>query len=421
MTIVFSPSDPKFWSAEDLSDDYRRQLETCHTCRICFNLCPAFPDFFSRIDKVDGDMDRISKEDLDSFTDLCYQCKLCFLRCPYVPPHEFAIDIPRLVLRARAVRAKERGVKMGDKILGDTDRLGEMGARTAKLANWGNRNPFTRLLIEKLVGVDRRRLTPEFHSPTFKKWFQKHPPPFPDSPVAKVALFYTCLVNYNDPSVGRALMAILAHNSVEVALPDQKCCGMPALDGGDMGAALSKAEFNVHHLSAYVDRGYDVIIPSPTCGYVVKKEYPHLLGTEEAEKVARHSYDVSELLFRLKKEGHLNLAFRTSPGEVAYHVPCHYKAQMIGNKYVELIRAAGGKVKVIDKGCSGIDGTWGMKEGNFEMSNHVAENMLSEFKNSPGYQACTDCLLAGLQITQGTRMAVKHPLHILAESYGLLY
>ncbi len=417
--LNFRPAEAAFWDEGDLDREYRRQLDVCHTCRLCFNLCPAFPDFFTRIDAVDGQMSRLNQADLDAFTDLCFECKLCDLKCPYVPPHEFNIEIPRLVLRARAVHVRRHGVRFGDRMLGDTDRLGQMGARTAGLANFGNSNPVSRFFIEKLIGVDRRRLSPRFNSPTFAQWLKKNKPAPPAAPAAKAVLFYSCLVNYNDPSIGRALCAILSHNNVELTAPDQKCCGMPAMDGGDMKAAVSKAQYNVSQLAPLVDRGYDVIVPSPTCGYVLKKEYPDLVGTTEAEKLSSHTFDVSEFLLRLKREGKLDSDFKAPPGEVAYHLPCHYKAQRIGNRYAELLRGAGARVKVVDKGCSGIDGTWGMKKDHYQMSNEVAEHMLEEFRAASDAVACTDCLLAGLQITQGTGRTVKHPLHLLASAYGL--
>jgi glycerol-3-phosphate dehydrogenase subunit C len=419
--LNFSPEEGVFWDGADLEREYRRELEVCAGCRICFNLCPAFPDFFGRIDKVDGDISKLGSSNLDSFTDLCFECKLCDLKCPYTPPHEFEIDIPRTVLRARAIRARNGGIPLGDRLLGDTDGVGAMGSRTAPLSNWGNRNRLARFFMEKAVGVDRRRKAPSYGRPTFKSWFERQPQLKFDSPTAKVALFYTCLVNYNDPSVGRALVALLSHHRVETVVPEQKCCGMPAMDGGNLNAAMAKARFNVSAMYPYVAKGLDVIVPSPTCGYVLKKEYPRLLGTKEAEEVGAHTLDVSEFLTQLKREGLLDSSFVRAPGDIAYHIPCHYRAQKIGNRYVELLRSAGGRVKVVDKGCSGIDGTWGMKRAHYEDSQRVASKMLEEFHESPGYQPCTDCLLAGLQISQGTGREVKHPLHILADSYGLAY
>jgi len=419
--LNFRPADEAFWDESDLDREYRRQLDVCHTCRLCFNLCPAFPDFFSRIDAVDGKMEMVTRSDLDSFTDLCFECKLCDLKCPYVPPHEFMIELPRVVLRARAIRAEKHGVKFGDRMLGDTDRLGQIGARTAPLANFGNTNSVSRYLMEKVTGVDRRRLSPRFNRPTFGQWLAKNRPPVPAEPRAKAALFYSCLVNYNDPSIGKALVAILDRNGVEFVAPEQKCCGMPAMDGGDMKAAVAKAKFNVAHLAPLVDRGYDVVVPSPTCGYVLKKEYPDLVGTADSESVSAHTFDASEFLVKLKRDGKLESTPRSDLGEVSYHLPCHYKAQKIGNKYGELLRGAGAKVKVVDKGCSGIDGTWGMKKDHYEMSNEVAARMLEEFGASPDSEACTDCLLAGLQISQGTGRKVSHPLQLLAKAYGLTY
>jgi len=40
--------------------------------------------------------------------DHCYLCDLCFMtKCPYVPPHEWNLDFPHLMLRAKALKHKQ--------------------------------------------------------------------------------------------------------------------------------------------------------------------------------------------------------------------------------------------------------------------------------------------------------------------------
>ena len=106
----------------------------------------------------------------------------------------------------------------------------------------------------------------------------------------RVALFYTCTVNYNEPETGRACVKVLEKNGIDVACPEQRCCGMPFLDGGDIDAARRNARANVDSLHALVKQSCDVVVPGPTCSYMLKQEYPHLLNNAAAREVAAHTF-----------------------------------------------------------------------------------------------------------------------------------
>ena len=93
----------------------------------------------------------------------------------------------------------------------------------------------------------------------------------------KVALFAGCLVNYQATDVGKAAVQVLEKNNVHVVLPDQSCCGMPSFDIGDTAAMVAAAERTVASLKPWVDQGYDVVIPTPSCSLMIKREYANLL------------------------------------------------------------------------------------------------------------------------------------------------
>lgn len=416
---------PDFFDSAATEHELRRQFEICHGCRLCFNLCPAFPRLFDLIDAKDGRLGEVSRAELDEVTDLCYQCKLCFVRCPYVPPHEFALDVPALLLRDKAVRAHQQGVTRQDRLLGDPDFVGTLGAWTAPLANWANKNRLNRVLMERAVGIHRDRILPRYHWETFARWWRKHSPkldgiPKGEPPKGRVALFYTCSVNYNNPEIGKAAVAVLEHSGLEIIVPRQCCCGMPQLDGGNIAAAKEQAEENVASLAPLVAQGYEIVVPGPTCSFVLRHEYPGLLGSGAAEQVAAHTYDLGEYLVKLRKEGRLATDFSTPPGKLAYHAPCHLKAQRIGLKSLELLRwVPGAEVAFIDKGCSGMDGTWGMKREYFDLSQKVARGLLEGVQAAQPATIVTECPLAALQITQGTGLPVLHPAEVLRRAYGL--
>ncbi len=420
--MTFDLQSKEFWDASALDKELRRVFDVCHGCRRCFNLCPSFSSLFDLIDGRGEDVNNLTPADITTVVALCYQCKLCYNHCPYTPPHYWRIDFPRLMLRAKAVGAKREGVPLQDKILGRPDQIGRMGRMLAPLINVANRMKPFRLLLEKVVGIHRDRTLPIYHRETFADWFRRqsrqrlHRGEKRD---VKVALFYTCSVNYNDPAVGRATVAVLQRNGIEVIVPEQKCCGMPALDGGDVALALDHVAYNVERLAEVVHQGYDIVIPGPTCSYMLKREYPLLLPTEEARRVAEHSFDICEYLMRRYEQGQLDTAFQTMTQRIAYHVPCHLRAQNIGYKSRDLLRLIPGtSVRVIEQ-CSAVDGTWGLKKEYYPLSLKVASKLFREIETTPPDIVVSDCPLAALQIVQGTKRKPLHPIQVLARAYGI--
>jgi Fe-S oxidoreductase len=422
--LDFDTEAPRFWDEKDLGTKLSQVYDVCHGCRRCLNLCPSFNVLFDRIDASEtGEVDGLKPEDYRRVEDVCYQCKLCYNHCPYTPPHRFDIDFPRLMLRAKAVRARKEGIPRSDRMLADPDRTGRLAALAAPIANWANRQPLTRLVIEKAVGVHRDFPLPIFVSETFDRWFRRRhgAAARPEGTArGKVALFISCSVNYNAPQTGRAAVDVLRRAGQEVVCPPQVCCGMPALDGGDIDSFKKNARENLTHLSAAVEAGYDIVSPGPTCSYVLKKDYPAMAGGAEAERVAARVFDLGEYLAKLVREGALDRDFKTPQGRIAYHLPCHLKSQNIGFRSRDLLALIPGtSVEMIDA-CSGVDGTWGMKKEYHDLALQVARPLIEGIKNAAPDRVVTDCPLAGLQIARGTGMKPVHPVEVLRDAYGLV-
>ncbi|MBM3221427.1 MAG: hypothetical protein FJZ38_22605 [Candidatus Rokubacteria bacterium] len=243
-------------------------------------------------------------------------------------------------------------------------------------------------------------------------------PPAPAAAPRRVALFATCTVEYNDPAIGRAAVAVLERNGVDVSLPPQKCCGMPYLDGGAIDECRALMRENVASLAAAVREGREIVSPGPTCSYMLKQEYPWLDGSEDAKLVGAHTKDLFEYLAGLQAQGALDTRFTRPVGDITYHVPCHLRAQNIGTKSADILRAIPNtKVEVVER-CSAVDGTWGFKKEYYELSLKVAKPLFDAVR-AGGPVTATDCPLAALQIGQGTGRAARHPIQILAGAYGL--
>jgi glycerol-3-phosphate dehydrogenase subunit C len=426
----------KFWDPSAAETELRRVYDVCNGCRRCLPLCPSFKVLFDRIDveAVDGDVEKLPTADAKEVVDLCYQCKLCYNHCPYTPPHRWAIDFPRLMLRARAVDARRHGVTLQDRMLGNTDLVGKLGSLMAPLSNWMNERAVHRAFMQSVAGIHRKRRLPKFHRPTFSSWFKARATtagvvadragaagvaPARQPAARKVALFATCSVEYNAPAIGRAAVAVLERNGVDVAVPEPRCCGMPYLDGGAVDQCRALVRDNVRTLAAAVREGREIVSPGPTCSYMLKQEYPWLDGSDDARLVAGHTRDLFEYLAGLHAEGALDTRFSRPVGAVTYHVPCHLRAQNIGTKSADVLRMIpDAKVEVIER-CSAVDGTWGFKTEYFDLSMKVAQPLFEAVRTGGAPTVATDCPLAALQIAQGTGVEPRHPIQVLARAYGL--
>jgi Fe-S oxidoreductase len=410
---------PDFWNLDTLDGELRRVYDLCAGCRRCLPLCPSFKVMFDRLDgpAVDGDVEKLPASHVKEVVDLCYQCKLCYNHCPYTPPHRWQVDFPRLMLRARAAAARSAGVTLQDRFLGNTDLVGKLGSATAPLSNWMSTLAPQRRLMEAVVGIHRDRALPAFHRETFSRWFDRRKAPNAAAS-RRVALFVTCSVEYNDPAVGKAAVAVLEKNGVDVAVPSQRCCGMPYLDGGAVREAKRLIADNAKWLAAAVREGREIVAPGPTCSYMLKQEYPWLDGSDDANLVAAHTRDLFEYLAGLHAEGRLDTRFPNAPRSIAYQLPCHLRAQNVGTKSVDVLRLTGARVDTVER-CSAVDGTWGMKKEYFELSMKLAQPLFKELEAAGADRVATDCPLAALQIKQGTGVLARHPIQVLAEAYGL--
>jgi Fe-S oxidoreductase len=392
---------------------------------MCIKFCGSFPRLFNAIDDycvegkyADVDTKKLKAEDIVKIVDDCFQCKLCYIKCPYTPgDHEWAIDFPRLMARAKAHQVRKKGVSVVDKLLGNPDLAGKIGTATAPLANWANENSLNRKLMESTIGIHKDKKLPPFAGRTFGAQFQARRKTPLGEPAAKVAFFSTCYVNYNQPEIGTDTLEVMSLNNVDVSFAYDRCCGMPLWHNGDMDGAIEAAKHNVANLLSSVDAGRIVVATNPTCSQMIRVEYPRLLGTADAKKVADQTMDPMEFLAKLASEGKLNKNFKTGAGNLSYHMPCHLRAQNVGYKTRDVLSLLPDtKVRVIEE-CSGHDGTWAMKKENFQQSLKWGSRAFQQMAEGDPKVTCSDCPLAAIQIEQGNGRRPLNPMQILARSY----
>jgi glycerol-3-phosphate dehydrogenase subunit C len=409
--------DPDYLDAEKIERELRRVGDICHQCRRCLPLCPSFPKLFELVDATDAEVAGVSMAGFEAVNELCYHCKLCYNHCPYTPPHEWDVDFPALMRRQQVARAQREGIPLARRVTTRTDLLGKVGSLAAPLMNFANKNRASRVMMEKTLGIHRDWVQPSFYSETVDRWFARREPRGTGAN-GHVVLFTTCTVNYNDPIAGRSAVAVLEHSNVRVDLCYERCCGMPFTDTGDLEAAQRNARRNVADLLPYVERGATVVVPGPSCSLMLKEEYPKLLGTANAERVAGATQDLMEYLYHLAREKKMERDFREPLGRVAYQAPCHLRHQNIGFRARDLLELAGADVTVVDA-CSGVDGTWGMQARFHDVSMQIAAPMLARIRDSEPDHVATDCPLSALRIQEGLGRAAVHPVVLLRHAYGI--
>jgi Fe-S oxidoreductase len=424
--LSYDPSETKYWDEDALDEEIERVFEVCHGCRMCFKYCDSFPILFSAIDdEHDGDVRQLTPLDTERVMDACFQCKLCEVQCPYTPrdDHEFQVDFPKLVHRYDAIRHRkhEQPHKLRLKLLEDPDRASAAARTSFGLANVMNRVGIHRWFMEKLVGIDRRKLLPDFAQMTFEAW-AKGAGLMNEGVGGEAVLFQTCYVQGNEPQIGMDTVDVLEKNGVDVRCErGLECCGMPAWEGGNLELLRKKAHANLDRLMPYVEAGAKVIALNPTCSMMLRREYPELLDGEDrerAKKLAEAVADPSEFVWSLRKEERFNTDFKSSPGNrVAYHAPCHLRTQGVGFKGRDLLRKIPDVAPTTVMECCGHDGTHAMTVEGFEYSIRVGQKAFDGMKEADAEIWATDCPLAALQFQQHAGVKPMHPMSILARAY----
>jgi glycerol-3-phosphate dehydrogenase subunit C len=429
--------DPDFYDMAKIEAEMERVFEICHGCRRCFNLCDSFPRLFDMIDEgATGEIDGVNKADYGLVVEACTLCDMCFMtKCPYVPPHEWDVDFPHLMLRHRAASRKQSGGEFVREQLGETDRNGKLAKPVAGLANWGSArgNKLTRPVMEAVLGIDQDAVLPKYHSRTATDRARAAAPaPDPAGPAfgqRKAVVYATCFTEYNQPSTAAAALAVLARQGVEAKLVYPVCCGMPQLEAGDLAEVADRAAKVAAELGPWIEKGYDVVTLTASCGLMMKFEWPLILPESEAvKKLAGATRDICEYVVEVAKAHGLAEGLAPVAGGVTLHHACHARAQNMGAKSAEMLRLIPEtKVDLIER-CSGHGGTFGVMKETHEVAIKVGKPAARQAAQKGNETLCSDCPLAckhlgqlvSAELAAGAAAPVQaHPIEILAQAYGL--
>jgi FAD/FMN-containing dehydrogenase/Fe-S oxidoreductase len=349
--------------------------------------------------------------------DLCVHCHLCSSECPA------GVDVSALMLEAKAAHVEAHGLAPDDWMLSRIDRWSAWAGRVPALFNAVMNIPPARWALERLFGLSRYRILPRARRTPFLRRAERlgltHPRPQGSGP--RVAYFVDIFANYFDPELAEDVLAVLQHAGVNVFVPKgQRGCGMPALVAGDLDRARTLLAANLRVLGNAVRDGYTVVCSEPTAALMLRKEALRLTDDLDATLVAANTLDVGEYLAGLEVRGQLPKPAQPVSARVGYHQPCHLRALGAGTPGLDLIRSIPElEVEFIDRGCSGIAGTFGLSRRNFRTSLRAGRGLRNRLRDGDIDLGATECGACRMQMEQGIPKRTLHPVKLLSLSYGL--
>jgi len=423
---------PEFWDEQALLTELERVYGICHGCRRCVSLCGSFPTLFDLVDESNTmEVDGVAREDYWKVVDHCYLCDLCYMtKCPYVPPHDWNVDFPHLMLRAKAIKFNKGEVKTRDRIITSTDAIGKFASIPVitQTVNAVNANKAARKILDKTAGIDADALLPKYHSRTLNRRDAGRKPleveiEKTESTRGKIALFATCYGNYNEPHIGEDLIRVFEHNNIPVIIAEgTQCCGMPKLELGNLAAVTAAKQTNIRILAALVDDGWDIVTPVPSCTLMFKQELPLMFPQDkDVQKVKNAMFDPFEYLMLRHKGNKLKTDFKNSLGKIAYHVACHQRVQNIGMKTRDALQLVQDTEVVPIARCSGHDGTYTIKSEFHDMAMKICRPVVNKVKQIEPDHYTSDCAMAGHHIEAGLADGSKpeHPITLMRRAYGI--
>jgi FAD/FMN-containing dehydrogenase/Fe-S oxidoreductase len=424
------------WQAGDI----RKEASSCNGCGHCRvdspinRMCPVFhasrseaasprakANLLRHILQDRTDPRLLASDEVRAVADLCVNCRMCAVECP---AH---VDVPRLMLEAKAANVTEHGLDRKDWLLARVEMFARYGSAFAPLANYLMASPSFRWALDKVWSLSGQRRMPRFAARPFLRrakrqgWTRK-----PRSGRPRVAYFVDIYANFIDPQIAEAVVAVLHHNGFDVYVPPgQQGCGMAALAHGDIETAREAAEHNLRLLGEAAREGYTILCSEPTAALMLRRDYLDLVDDPDATLVAAQTVEFTAFLADLHLQGRLRTDFHALDLALGHHVPCHLKAlnhspNMAPAAPALLSLIPGMRVHTIDVSCSGMAGTFGLRTEDYQTSLAAGRRMLDELKRPRVLFGSTECGTCRMQMEDGAGKRTLHPAQYLALAYGLL-
>lgn len=347
--------------------------------------------------------------------DLCLACKGCKAECPS------NVDVAKLKYEFLSHYHDEHGTPLPVRLFSRPDLLGKLGCRFADITNLLLKNAGMRKILEKLLGVDRRRILPLYAKENFPRWFKKNQrrKGQEGSPAKRVVLFNDTFMNYHEPEIGHAAVHVLEALGYHVILANAGCCMRPAISNGLLRMALPRAEALVGRLHQFVQHGYSIVGCEPSCVSAIKEDYPDFVRQpEKAKLVAEKFFLIEDFVQQHIEQNGLPANRKNVTAPLLYHGHCHHKA-LLGTTVSKSVLAqiTDSVVQEIDSGCCGMAGAFGYEKQHYYISLKIGERRLfpAVLAAKDGQRLVANGFSCRHQIAHATGRQAHHAIQVLAE------
>jgi Fe-S oxidoreductase len=300
--------------------------------------------------------------------------------------------------------------------------LAQLGSRFSAITNLALKNSVVRRVLEKSLGIDRRRTLPLYAKQSFPRWFKHHQQRQEQKRSEKngVVLFNDTFLNYHEPEIGQAAVRVLEALGYHVMLANAGCCMRPAISNGLLRMALPRAEALVENLHKWVAQGYKIVGCEPSCVSAIKEDYLDFVrNREKAKAVADNFLLIEDFIFQHGEKNGFASPQRRFDAPILYHGHCHQKALFgTNNSKAVLSKLTGCRVDEIDSGCCGMAGAFGYEKRHYDVSLKIGERRLFPAVLAAGddHRIVANGFSCRHQIEHATGRKAQHAIQILAET-----
>lgn len=414
-------------------DEFRFEAEQCSGCGVCLartegvRMCPVFramneelassrakANLLRSAARLPKEVGTFDAKALRRVLSLCVNCKMCSVQCPA------GVDVSKLIVQARAQIARYTGFSSAEILLSHNRFLSMLAAAFAPLSNWVLQMPLSRWLMEKTIGLDRHRRFPKFERGSFLRKVRRSGRPLSSADRPEKAVYFVdSFANWNDHSLGFAVVEVLEKLGVQVAVPPQRPAPLPAYVYGNLKTARRDLQYNLRYIAPLVQKGYDVVCSEPSAALCLREEMKYLLDSQESRLTAEHTWELMGYIRRIL-EGREWKGIRLSGAcqtlRYAYHAPCHLQAFRSPADTVDLLEKLGLKVINLNSGCCGLAGTAGMQAKNQDLTESIAQPLKRKIEQVNPDLVLTECAACAMQIEHLTGRRTLHPIKLLWES-----
>ncbi len=343
--------------------------------------------------------------------DLCLMCKACKSECPSnVDVGKHKAEFLQFYYRGR-VRPLEH------LLVASIPWLNRLAAPLAPLVNWLQNRGVSRWLLERLAGLDRRRSLPPLYRDHFRRWFRRHRPDPNAGRAGRVLLLADCFTTYNEPHIGRAAVRVLERAGYLVELADLFCCGRVWISKGFLHLARTRVQAQVAALSKRLNEGTPILGLEPSCILTLADDWPELVPGAATRRLAQAAKMADCWLAQQIHSQKCQLILRPTQLSCTLHGHCHQKALLgVAASAAALRLIPGLDVQVLDVGCCGMAGSFGLEQSHFDLSSRIANlALLPALAEQPQRIVVAPGTSCRHQIHDLAGRTARHPLELLVE------